>query len=121
MMPIFLRPGEEQMEYKIYHRSSDVNNRGRTTYAIDEEPVGTLFGSVSAAHQSEVERFKQLGHPVSHTIVVHCPTVAGMGDVLMRGDDVYNVEGKDNLAGLGAFYVLYLNKKEGVPDAKGNS
>lgn len=121
MMPIFLRPGEEQMEYKIYRRLSTTEPRGRVTYAVDKELVGTLFGSVSAAHQSEVERFKQVGHPVSHTIVVHCPTVAGVGDVLMRGDDVYNVEGKDDLAGLGAFFVLYLNKKEGVPDAKGNS
>lgn len=120
MMPVFLRPGEEQMEYKIYRRSSDTNLRGRVTYTIEDELVGTLYGSVSAAHQSEVERFKQVGHPVSHTIVVHCPTVAGVGDVLKRGDDVYHVEGKDDLAGLGAFFVLYLNKEEGVSNAKDN-
>lgn len=63
-----LRPGQGFKEFNVYRRKGGLTEKGRP-YTSKEEPAGAFFGIISQADPKEIEQFKQLGTPITHTIV----------------------------------------------------
>lgn len=63
-----LRPGQGFQLFTVKRRVGGVTQNGRPTTG-DLEPVGTFYGIISQASPREQEQFKQLGNPITHTIV----------------------------------------------------
>ena len=63
-----LRPGQGFKPFTVHKRVGKTTNTGRpTTGSLEEQ--GEFFGIISQASPREVEQHKQLGTPITHTIV----------------------------------------------------
>lgn len=63
-----LRPGQGFKPFKVWRREGGISNTGRpTTAALAEK--GIFLGIISQVSPTEAEQFKQLGSPITHTIV----------------------------------------------------
>lgn len=63
-----LRPGQGFMLFRVLRRASGTTETGRP-YTKKLKPAGAFYGVVSQASPKEKEQWKQLGSPITHTIV----------------------------------------------------
>lgn len=117
MLPIFFRPGQQLKRYAIYRKKAITDEKGRVSYIPiheNDDPIGYLVGSLSLSTQEEIKYWKQLGHPVTHKIVVRGKTNALAGDILMRNHEKYYVRGIRDLAETGIFTSIFCGNREGI-------
>lgn len=63
-----LRPGQGFKPFTVLRRTGATTSTGRP-YTGSFTTMGTFLGIISQASPKEQEQFKQLGTPISHTIV----------------------------------------------------
>lgn len=63
-----LRPGQGFKPFTVLRRVGTTTSTGRP-YTGSLEPVGSFLGIISQASPREQEQWKQLGSPITHTIV----------------------------------------------------
>ena len=63
-----LRPGQEVKLFRVLRRVGTTTNTGRPTTG-KLESQGEFRGIISQASPKEIEQHKQLGSPITHTIV----------------------------------------------------
>ena len=63
-----LRPGQGFKPFKVLRREGGLTAKGRPTTSV-LKPQGEFFGIISQASPKEIEQHKQLGTPITHTIV----------------------------------------------------
>lgn len=63
-----LRPGQGFKPFLVLRRVSGTTETGRP-YTNSKAPQGTFYGMITQADPKEIERHKQLGTPITHTIV----------------------------------------------------
>lgn len=63
-----LRPGQGFKPFIVYSRVSSRTASGRVTSG-DLERQGVFLGMITQASAKDIEQHKQLGHPITHTIV----------------------------------------------------
>lgn len=63
-----LRPGQGFKPFRVLRRKSETTASGRP-HTGKLCPVGGFLGIISQASPKEIEQWKQLGTPISHTIV----------------------------------------------------
>ena len=89
-----LRPGQGFKTFHIYRRTSGKTDKARPCTA-NLEPQGELFGIISQASPKEIEQAKQLGTPITHTIVQYGSKVrAKANDVLELPAPTPEMEGE---------------------------
>ena len=63
-----LRPGQGFRPFAVYKRTGEITAAGRPRTGGYAE-AGSIYGILSQASPREQEQWKQLGTPISHTIV----------------------------------------------------
>ena len=63
-----LRPGQGFQLYRILRRECGTTATGRP-YTKQLETAGALYGIVSKASPTEIEKWKQASNPITHTII----------------------------------------------------
>ena len=63
-----VRPGQGFKPFQVYRRTGEITSTGRPKTG-GYEPVSRFYGIISQASPREQEQWKQLGSPISHTIV----------------------------------------------------
>lgn len=63
-----LRPGQGFKQFRVLRREGGLTEKGRPTSST-LKPQGEFFGMISKASPKEMEQHKQLGSPITHTIV----------------------------------------------------
>lgn len=63
-----LRPGQGFKRFDVLRREGDVSESGRA-HTGTLTKCGELFGILTTADPKEIDQFKQLGTPITHTIV----------------------------------------------------
>ena len=63
-----LRPGQGFKPFKVLRREGGLTAKGRPTTSV-LKPHGEFYGIISQASPKEIEQHKQLGTPITHTIV----------------------------------------------------
>ena len=64
----FYRPGQGFKTFTVKKLGKAVNTNGRVQKAGYED-VGNIIGILATADQKEMEKWKQLGHPITHKVV----------------------------------------------------
>ena len=109
-----LRPGQGFRPFTVYRRAGETTATGRPKtggYALRYAEGEHLYGIISQASPREQEQFKQLGTPISHTIVQRGTVNRADGDDRLAltedGETRYfQVQGKPHNPGeLGHFLV----------------
>lgn len=104
-------PGQELKRFTVVRKISRQNARGKVIYSYDvDNPVSSFLGSITIANQSEQEQWKQMGHPITHTVVVYRCCDAQAEDIILLDGRKFYVQGKRNPAELGFFDVLFCNE-----------
>ena len=110
---IKLRPGQQIKIFQIVRTSTGVDSKGKATYS-DNAVIGELRGTLSNASQQEQSRWKQMEHPISHTIVVRGRTLAQAEDVLTISGRRFYVQGVNDPNEMGIFTILYCDERTGM-------
>lgn len=63
-----LRPGQGFKPFLVFRRDGGKTITGRPR-TVDLQQVGEFFGIITQASPKEQEQWKQLGNPITHTIV----------------------------------------------------
>jgi len=98
-------------EYAVEKKSSGKNSDGRQTR--DYKSTGTtLLGALSNADPREQEKYKQMQHPITHTIAQRGTAKAKAEDRLVRDGRKYYVQGVNDPGDLGLWTVYYVEERE---------
>ena len=105
-----LRPGNLFKEFTIEENVGGVSEYGRPKPQYQEKSR-TLWGCLAQATDGERERWKQLQHPVTHTIVQAGPPQAKPEDRLILEGRVFLVCAVDDCGALGITTIYYAEER----------
>lgn len=110
-----ITPRTAQKPFAHESKKGGVNGRGRAL--TDYIQQGTIMGTLADASETTREQYRQLQHPVSHTIVSDGAPTADKGDRLVLGGSRYfYIQGIENP---GEFNIKTLYHCEERPDRAG--
>ena len=104
--------GQQIKKFDVYRRETNTDAKGRVS-SESEVAKTPIKGSISAANQREVEKYKQIGYPITHTIVCQLKVDVKANDILVRDGVRYYVKGVDNPAALNFYTIIHCECKEG--------
>lgn len=104
--------GQQLRTFEVYRKTAKKDAKGHVSYG-KEELIGKIKASISVANQKEVEKYKQMGHSISHTLVQQLKTIVKAEDVLLMDGNRYYVKGVDNPAGLNFYAIIHCDCKAG--------
>lgn len=111
-----LRPGQGFKLFHVLRKEGGLTATGRPT-ASGRKPAGEFYGMISQASPKEIEQHKQLGTPITHTIVQRgTENRAKATDVLVLGEGDaerrFQVQGEPKDPGeLGHFLVYTVEER----------
>ena len=110
---VHLFPGQELREFTVYREGERRTPSGRMTLN-GAEPVGVFKGILAAAKPEEIERWRQLEHPVTHKIIQQgvTPFEVRPGDSIRQGDSRYIVQTAPyNPGGINHWTIYYCDER----------
>ena len=111
-----LRPGQGFQLFRVLRKTGGVAKSGRPT-ASGNKQVGEFHGMITQASPAEIEQHKQLGTPITHTIVQRgTKNRAKATDTLVLGEGEtarkFKVQGEPKDPGeLGHFLVYTVEER----------
>ncbi len=107
---LYLRPGNLFKDFRVEKKEIAINFRGRPKGGYEES--GDFLKAVLAkASPEEKERWKQMQHPISHTVVQKGSPKANPEDRLILGNRVFLIQGLDELGSLGLWTIYYVEER----------
>lgn len=110
---IHLMPGQELRTFDVFRDADYRTSSGRVT-SNGGERLGTVKAVLAAAKPEEIERWRQLEHPVTHKIIQQgaAPFEIKAGDSLVRGESHYIVQTEPyNPGGLNHWTIYYCEER----------
>ena len=107
---MYLRPGNLFKDFLIERDDEIIGKSGRPEVSYQEE-TRTLKGCLADANDGDRERWKQLQHPITHTIVQRGQPRAKQDDRLILGERVFLIHAIDNCGGLGVSTIYYAEER----------
>ncbi len=107
---MYMRPGNLYKRFTIEENRQVVLDDGRMVNGHAGDGTRFLKGCLAEASPETKERWGQLGHQVSHTIVQPGPAGAKPGDRLVLGGRKFLIEGLDDAGGLGIAVIYYARE-----------
>lgn len=110
-----LRPGQGFKEFFVFRRKGSIAASGRPKTA-SMEPAGSFFAIISQASPRDAAQWKQLGSPITHTVLQRgTKSMATADDVLCLPEEkrAFLIKGKPHNPGeLGHFLVYHVEERE---------
>jgi hypothetical protein len=106
---VFLTPGQEIREFAAKRPQKRETDNGRVT-PNDYEPLGEIKAMLTAAKPEEIERWRQLGHPATHKIIMQGKAAFDIlpGDIFEQaGRRFYNQAALYNVGDTGHWTIYY--------------
>lgn len=113
---IHLIPGQELRTFDVYRDGVHQTASGRVI-SNGIERIGTIRAVLAAASPQEIERWRQLEHPVTHKIIQQgtAPFAVQAGDFFVFGNTRYVVQKAPyNPGGLNHWTIYYCEERRDV-------
>ena len=109
---MYIRPRSMVESFIVESKTQSLNEIGRVNSKFEYKATDkVIHGVLAGATTAETEKWKQLQHEISHTIVQRFSEVkAKEGDRLVNGSRCFYVQGVDDVSMLG-YYILYYVKE----------
>jgi head-tail adaptor len=107
-------PGQQIKTFDVYEQEETTDGKGRVTKTPKAVAFSSFSGTISQASQKEIDRWKQTGHPITHTIVIRGTCQAEAENILKLGTRKFYVQGKDDPSELNIFQIIYCEERTGV-------
>jgi hypothetical protein len=108
---MYLRPGNLFKDFTIEKKGATLSSRGRTKSQYDGQTGEQLSAVLADAKPQEKDRWKQLQHPISHTITQKGKPKADAEDRLVLGDRSFFIQGVDDPGALGLWTIYYVEER----------
>lgn len=108
---MYLRPGNLAKDFWIEKKATATTTYGRTTGEYGEGSAEHVLAVLAGATTAEIERFKQIEHPISHTITHWGRPKAVEGDRLIHGSRVFYIQGVDDPGDVGVCTIYYAEER----------
>ena len=113
---INLIPGQELRQFDVYRNGEYKTASGRVT-SNSLERIGELKAVLAAAKPEEIERWRQLEHPITHKIIQQgsTPFEIRAGDSFVHDQKRYIVQTAPyNPGGLNRWTIYYCNERSDI-------
>ena len=111
---MYLRPGNLFKHFIIEEDDEFIGRLGRPKAKYDKDGERMLTGCLADATEKDRERWKQLEHPITHTIVQAGRPQAKEEDKLVLGERVFIIRAVDDCGGLGITTIYYAEERTDV-------
>ena len=114
---IHLLPGQELRKFTVYRDGEHKTASGRVIMSDEPEKIGEIKAILAAAKPEEIERWRQLEHPVTHKIIQQgvAPFEIRPGDSITHGDRQYIVQAAPyNPGGINHWTIYYCDERSDV-------
>jgi hypothetical protein len=114
-----LLPGQELRHFEVLRPKTRENERGQEVIS-NYEPVGTIRAVLAQAKPEEIERWKQLNHPITHKIIMQRrpPFDIRSGDIFERaGRRFYNQATPYDVGDIGHWTIFYCDERSDADGA----
>ena len=113
---MYHRPENLWKDFIVESKTEGTNSRGRTQDKYVTDNVKFLKAILCGADTKQIERFKQLDHPIDH-VISHkgCP-VAKEGDRLILRNRAFYVQGVDDPGDQGIWTLYYAEERSDAHD-----
>lgn len=111
---MYLRPGNLYKDFIIEGHTESVRKTGRPTTSYSPKGDQTLRGALAEATPKQKMEWKQLQHPITHTIVQDGRPLAKQEDKLILGDRVFLIQGVDEPGSIGVCTIYYVEERMDV-------
>lgn len=108
---MYLRPGNLYKDFTIEKKGAAMTSRGRAKKEYESEPGDQIKAVLAEAKPQEKERWRQLQHPISHTIVQRGTPKAEAEDRLVFGERLFFIQGIDEPGALGLWTIYYVEER----------
>lgn len=108
---MYLRPGNMFKDFIIEDDTETVGVFGRPKTDYDKTARKMLKGCLANATDNDRERWKQLQHPITHTIVQAGSPRAKAEDRLVLGERMFIIHAVDDCGGLGITTIYYAEER----------
>ncbi len=113
---ILFTPGQELRSFTVFRDGERKTASGRIT-SNGTKQLGTVKAVLAAAKPEEIERWRQLQHPVTHKIIQQGvpPFEIRPGDCFKRGEKRYIVQKEPyNPGGLNHWAIYYCEERSDI-------
>ncbi len=119
---VMLMPGQELRSFDVRRPKARETEMGRVLSAgrNEEELLGQIRAILAAAKPEEIERWRQLEHPVTHKIIMkHKPPFAVRpGDIFEKSGRRFYVQTHPyDPGGIGHWTIFYCDERSDVSHA----
>ena len=120
-MHAFLRPGQGFKKFMVKKKSKPLTESGRPTSGGYTD-IGSIIGTLATANQSEIEKWKQEGHPITHKIVQQgVKNAAKATNYLVlsekgKKDRYFYIQGTSNPGELNHMMRYFVEEREDLTD-----
>ena len=116
---VMMLPGQEKRDFEVFAIETRSTDRGREGLVNEYTPIGELSAVLAQAKPEEIQRWRQLNHPVSHKLIMqHTPPFEILSGYKLCQKDTGQVFYVSTLpydpGGLGHFTIIYLNDRRDV-------
>lgn len=110
----YIRPGNLLKHFRIVRETEAIGPMGRPVASFSDSGSMELEGVLADATASDLEKWKQLQHPISHTIVQAGPPKAKAEDKLILDERIFQIHAVDDCDGLGITTIYYAEERTDV-------
>lgn len=114
MRSVFLRPWQQNKTLTIVTKDTHTSAKGRVNASGGVNVKGSVRGTIATASQREIDKWKQLGHPVTHQIVCEGTQPADAGDYFQAEGRNFYIHGKEDPGELGHFTIYTCEERNDV-------
>ncbi len=112
---MYLRPGNLLKHFAVERYTPAGKTGGRPSYEYQAD--GEIAAVLAQARPSEMERFRQDAHPITHTIVQRGRPKARPQDRLILGERQFYIQGVDEIGDLAICTIYYAEERRGQSHA----
>lgn len=111
---MYLRPGNLFKDFIIEDDAESIGAFGRPKVSYEQGGKRMLRGCLADATREDRERWGQLQHPITHTIVQRGRPKAKAENKLVLGERVFIIHAVDDCGGLGLTTIYYAEERMDV-------
>lgn len=108
---MYLRPGNFYKDFVVEESRTSISNIGRPTISHDGTGERMLRGALAEASEEQKLEWKQLQHPITHTIVQDGKPKAKNDDRLLLGSRVFTIQGVVHPGSIGVCTIYYVEER----------
>lgn len=108
---MYLRPGNLLKHFVVERYTPTGKTGGRAVYEYQAD--GEISAVLAQAKPSEIERFRQDAHPITHTIIQRGRPKARPQDRLILEERQFYIQGVDEIGNLAICTIYYAEERRG--------